>query len=230
MQYIARLFQGTLSIIDLPPRKEFEAQLAALHGASLSLHAAQRRRERVGSPGERTIPSPARPGDASPIKYCLYIIKENRTYDQVLGDLPQGNGDPKLCLFPERVTPNLHRLAREFVLLDNFYVDAEVSADGHEWSMAAYATDFVEKMWPLDYGHNSSKKFPYPSEGVFPIASPAGGYLWDRARRGGGELSQLRRVRRVRRLNQCPWHARACRPCAATLTSGIAAGIWATRT
>ena len=135
---------------------------------------------------------PRAPGQPSPIKYCIYIIKENRTYDQVLGDLPQGNGDPTLCLFPERVTPNLHRLAREFVLLDNFYVDAEVSADGHEWSMAAYSTDFVEKMWPLDYGHNGSKKFPYPPEGSSPIASPAGGYLWDRAREAGSELSQLR--------------------------------------
>jgi hypothetical protein len=71
------------------------------------------------------------------------------------------------------------------VLLDNFYVDAEVSADGHEWSMGAYATDFVEKMWPMDYGHNRSKKFPYPAEGYFPIATPAGGYLWDRAKEAG---------------------------------------------
>ena len=139
----------------------------------------------VSAPPATDNPIPRSPGEASPIKYCLYIIKENRTYDQVLGDLPQGNGDPKLCLFPERVTPNLHQLAREFVLLDNFYADAEVSADGHEWSMAAYATDFVEKMWPLNYGHNHSKKFPYPAEGYFPIASPAGGYLWDRAREAG---------------------------------------------
>jgi hypothetical protein len=80
------------------------------------------------------------------------------------------------------VTPNFHHLAREFVLLDNFYVDGEVSADGHEWTMGAYATDFVEKMWPMNYGHNKSGKFPYPSEGTFNIASPAGGYLWDRAR------------------------------------------------
>src|SRR5260370_11263420 len=79
----------------------------------------------------------------------------------------------------------MHQLARDFVLLDNFYVEGEVSADGHEWSMAAYATDFVEKMWPLDYGHNKSGKFPYPSEGVFAVAAPAGGYLWDRASQAG---------------------------------------------
>jgi YVTN family beta-propeller protein len=184
VQYIAGLLQGTLSIIDLPPRKQFETQLArftaqAYRCTPLNADAS------VAAPRTADNPIPRKPGEASPIKYCLYIIKENRTYDQVLGDLPQGNGDPKLCLFPEPVTPNLHRLACEFVLLDNFYVDAEVSADGHEWSMAAYATDFVEKMWPLNYGHNGSKKFPYPSEGVFPIASPAGGYLWNRARQAG---------------------------------------------
>jgi DNA-binding beta-propeller fold protein YncE len=183
-QYIGGLFQGTLSIIDLPPRKQFESQLAA-YTAQAYRCTPLNSDASVSAPGSKDNPIPRQPGQASPIKYCLYIIKENRTYDQVLGDLPQGNGDPQLCLFPERVTPNLHRLAREFVLLDNFYVDAEVSADGHEWSMAAYATDFVEKMWPLDYGHNSSKKFPYPSEGVFPIAFPAGGYLWDRARQAG---------------------------------------------
>src|SRR5215831_1360556 len=86
-----------------------------------------------------------------PFKHVIYIIKENRTYDQVLGDMREGNGDANLCLFPEKVTPNHHKLARQFVLLDNFYVDGEVSADGHQWSMGAYATDFVEKVWPLTY-------------------------------------------------------------------------------
>ena len=130
-------------------------------------------------------PIPAKVGDSSPIKYVIYIIKENRTYDQIFGDIKQGNGDAKLCLFPERVTPNHHKLAREFVLLDNFYADAEVSASGHEWSMGAYCTDFVEKTWPLNYGHNRNGKFPYPAEGNFPIAAPSTGYLWDRARAAG---------------------------------------------
>jgi hypothetical protein len=139
----------------------------------------------VGAVPSSDNPIPLRPGDPSPIKYCLYIIKENRTYDQILGDMTEGNGDASLCLFPERVTPNIHKIAREFVLLDSFYVESEVSADGHEWSMAAYATDFVEKMWPLSYGHNGSGKIPYPSEGNFPAAYPASGYLWDRAREAG---------------------------------------------
>jgi hypothetical protein len=79
----------------------------------------------------------------------------------------------------------VHALAREFVTLDNTYCDAEVSASGHEWSMGAYATDFVEKTWHLSYGHGKGGKWPYPAEGGFPIATPAGGYLWDRAKQAG---------------------------------------------
>src|SRR5262249_51468708 len=121
------------------------------------------------------------------IQHVIYIIKENRTYDQVFGDIPEGNGDPSLCLFPEKVTPNHHKLARQFVLLDNFYVDGEVSADGHQWSMGAYATDWVEKVWPLTYRGSPLKKLNvYPSEGNFPTMEwPAGGYLWDRAAEAG---------------------------------------------
>ncbi|HTL56422.1 MAG TPA: alkaline phosphatase family protein [Candidatus Limnocylindrales bacterium] len=184
VQYIGSLFRGTLSLIDLPTRKTFEQQLTG-YTAQAYKCTPLRADASVAATASTENPIPTKPGGASPIKYCLYVIKENRTYDQVLGDMPEGNGDPKLCLFPERVTPNMHALAREFVLLDNFYVDGEVSADGHEWSMGAYATDFVEKTWPLDYGHNQSGKFPYPSEGNFPIAVPAGGYIWDRAREAG---------------------------------------------
>jgi YVTN family beta-propeller protein len=184
VEYIGRLFKGTLSIIDLPPGKELESQFAAWTPQAYRC-SPLRTDVAVTARSAADNPIPREPGDPSPIKYCIYIIKENRTYDQVFGDMPHGNGDAKLCLFPERVTPNLHRLVRQFVLLDNFYADAEVSADGHEWSMAAYATDFVEKMWPLNYGHNRSKKFPYPAEGYFAIASSAGGYLWDRAREAG---------------------------------------------
>jgi len=183
-QYIGSLLRGTLSIIDLPQRKLFEQQLAT-YTAQAYRCSPLRADNGVNGLHSAEGPIPLRVDEATPIRYCLYIIKENRTYDQVLGDMPQGNGDPQLCLFPERVTPNLHELARQFVLLDNFYVEGEVSADGHEWSMAAYATDFVEKVWPLSYGHNRSEKFPYPSEGNFPIATPAGGYLWDRALEAG---------------------------------------------
>ncbi len=100
----------------------------------------------------------------------------------MFGDLQGGNGDPNLCIFPEKITPNAHRLARQFVLLDNFYCDGEVSAEGHEWSMGAYCTDFVKKVWPLSYRGSPLKKMSiYPAEGNFDeIARPAGGYIWDR--------------------------------------------------
>ncbi len=184
IEYVGGLFKGTLSIIDLPSREKFEAQLAtwtaqAYHCSPLKPDASVVAAHPAGNP------IPQKPGDPSPIKYCIYIIKENRTYDQVLGDMKEGNGDAKLCLFPERVTPNLHRMARQFVLLDNFYADADVSAAGHEWSMGAYSSDFVEKMWRLNYGHNRTKKYPFPAEGYFTAAVPAGGYLWDRALEAG---------------------------------------------
>jgi DNA-binding beta-propeller fold protein YncE len=179
-EYIGGLFRGTLSIIDpITPEKmaAFSQQAYACSPLRKDLSAADQPTD--GNP------IPPRVGDPSPIKHCVYIIKENRTYDQVFGDMKEGNGDAYLCLFPERVTPNHHRLAREFVLLDNFYVDGEVSADGHQWSMGAYATDFVEKVWPLTY-RGSEKKISYPSEGNYDsIARPAGGYIWDRCAEAG---------------------------------------------
>jgi DNA-binding beta-propeller fold protein YncE len=184
VEYIASLFRGTLSVIELPSRKNFEQQLKEYTARAYDCTPLNATAQ-VTAPRPPDNPIPLAPGQPCPIKYVFYIIKENRTYDQVLGDMPNGNGDPKLCLFPERVTPNHHKLARDFVLLDNFYADAEVSAGGHEWSMGAYATDFVEKMWRLNYGHNRPKKYPYPAEGNFPIATPIGGYLWDRAKAAG---------------------------------------------
>jgi hypothetical protein len=89
---------------------------------------------RARAPGSGPSIVPREVGAGSPIKHVIYIIKENRTYDQVLGDLPQGNGDPRLCIFGRKVTPNQHKIAEEFVLLDNLYCDAEVSVDGHSWS------------------------------------------------------------------------------------------------
>jgi YVTN family beta-propeller protein len=178
-EYIADLFQGTLSFVDLPKGEAFDRRMAEWTARAYSC--VPDTETKVNAAALEVSPIPRKAGDATPIKYCVYIVKENRTYDQVLGDLGRGNGDPTLTLFGERVTPNHHALARQFVCLDNFYVESEVSADGHEWSMAAYATDFVEKHWPLSYGHNSQGKLPYPSEGtVDHAARPAGGYLWDR--------------------------------------------------
>jgi DNA-binding beta-propeller fold protein YncE len=174
-QYIARLLRGTLGIIELPDPDRMAKYSKDAYGCS-PLKADQG----VTARRPEDSPIPGKPEDKSPIKNVIYIIKENRTYDQVLGDVKEGNGDPALCLFPEKVSPNHHKLVREFVLLDNFYCDGEVSADGHEWSMGAYATDFVEKVWPLVYRPDPHKKIGYPSEGSYPIATPAGGYIWDR--------------------------------------------------
>ena len=181
-QYIGELLNGTLSVIPLPAPGKLEAQMKIWTAQAYSCVPGATA-EKNEKPAENPIPQ--RVGDQSPIKYVFYIIKENRTYDQVLGDLKPGNGDPSLAIFGESVTPNEHAIAREFVTLDNTYCDAEVSASGHEWSMGAYASDFVEKTWHLSYGHGKSGKWPYPAEGGFPIAIPAGGYLWDRAKQAG---------------------------------------------
>ncbi len=119
------------------------------------------------------------PGGTSPIKHVIYIVKENRTYDQVFGDLPAGNGDPSLTLFPKDNTPNLHALAEKFGIFDNFYADAEVSADGHNWINSANASDYNEKMWPQDYSPGAGRNRGYDFEGGSNINLSAGGYLWD---------------------------------------------------
>jgi len=135
--YVGNLLEGTLSFIDMPTAK------------TLALYSQQVHRN---SPGGRkklsSIKAPFLLGTRSPIKHIIYIVKGNRTYDQILGDVPEGNGDPTYCLFPEEVTPNHHALARQFVLFDNLYHDAEVSADGHHWTTSAYATDMSRRVGP----------------------------------------------------------------------------------
>lgn len=184
-EYIAGLMQGTVSLIPLPAKGEKFIEAMAKHTERAHKCTPKPTGPAITIKRDRQNPIPSRVGGSSPIQHVIYVIKENRTYDQMLGDMPEGNGDASLCIFPESITPNHHKLAREFVLLDNFYVDGEVSADGHEWTVGAYATDFVEKSWPLSYGHNGRGKFPYPSEGSFRIAQPASGYIWDRAREAG---------------------------------------------
>lgn len=176
-QYIAGLLKGTLSFVSWPSDRQLARYTAQVLANS------PLRPDLLPPVREDDNPIPAKLGDPSPIRYCVYIVKENRTYDQVLGDMPEGNGDPSLCLFGEQVTPNHHALAREFILFDNFYVESEVSADGHEWSMGAYATDFVEKTWPSLYGGHG--KHTYPGEGHHPMGRPEAGHLWDRAKEAG---------------------------------------------
>ena len=176
-EYIGGLFKGTLSIIPSPDPAQMVKWTKDAYAVSPLRADEQPNLQSLA----KDSAIPARVGDTSPIKHCFYIVKENRTYDQIFGDLKQGNGDPNLCIFPESVTPNHHALAKEFVLLDNFYVESEVSADGHEWSMAAYATDFVERLWPLNY-RGGKGKIGYPSEGSYEIAFPSSGYIWDKCK------------------------------------------------
>ena len=174
-EYIGGLMKGTLSIIDEPS----VTALALLSTAVYKNTPYTKQRENI-SKGEKGNPIPTKVGDKSPIKYVFYIVKENRTYDQVLGDVKAGNGDTSLVLFGEKITPNQHKLVNEFVLLDNFYVDGEVSADGHNWSLAAHANDYLEKTWPTNYGGRGGK---YDAEGNRAIASPDKGFIWDYCKR-----------------------------------------------
>jgi len=172
--YIGGLFKGTLSIINTPSNEELSKYSQLVYA-----NTPHKKQQETKAEGEAGNPIPMRVGDTSPIKYVFYIIKENRTYDQVLGDVSEGNGDTSLVLFGKKITPNEHAIVKDFVLLDNFYVNAEVSEDGHNWSMGAYATDFLEKSWPTFYGGRGGF---YDGEGTRPVANNKM-YIWDDCKR-----------------------------------------------
>jgi YVTN family beta-propeller protein len=184
-QYSGSMLEGSLSILATPDAAALQAMTKTVYSLTPFTSAT------ILAPASAPVasPIPRKVGDPSPIKHVFYIIRENRTYDQILGDLDRGNGDPNLCLFGEEVTPNAHAIAREFVVLDNFYVDAEVSFDGHAYSTAAYANDAVEKFWPTNYGGRGLR---YMSEGggkmrnaYGNLTAPLNGYIWDSAIRAG---------------------------------------------
>jgi YVTN family beta-propeller protein len=178
VQYIGGgLMMGTMSMIPVPSLKQL-----AVYSQAVIHNTPYHKNTELETSGQEGNPIPHRVGDPSPIRYVFYIIKENRTYDQVLGDMKEGNGDTSLVLFGEHITPNQHAIAREFVLLDNFYVDGEVSSDGHNWSMGAYATDFLEKNWPTSYGRRGGSEI---SSGYHPLGNSKSGYIWDQANRYG---------------------------------------------
>ena len=178
-QYSGAMLQGSLSVLRTPDQATLKAMTKVVYGLTPFTSAT------ILAPASAPVgsPIPRKVGDPSPIEHVFYIIRENRTYDQILGDLERGNGDPNLCLFGDDITPNAHAIAREFVVLDNFYVDAEVSYDGHAYSTGAYATDFVEKIWPTNYGGRGAR---YMSEGggkmrnaYGNVTAPMNGYIWD---------------------------------------------------
>src|SRR5256884_495550 len=167
--FIARLITGSVSIIPVPDSTTLARYTRQVYALSPYSNAALRR------------VSPSRLTAHPPIRHVVYIIRENRTYDQVFGDLRQGNGDPSLAIFNDSVTPNAHAIARRWVLFDNFYVDGEVSADGHEWTDRAFAGDYNEKTWPQNY----SKRRAWDLRNGEDLVNPRGAYLWDVARRQG---------------------------------------------
>jgi len=124
------------------------------------------------------VPVPARIGEPSVFKHVVYIIKENRTYDQVFGDVKAGEGDPSLCVFGKEITPNAHKIVNDFLLLDNYYASGKCSAEGHQWTDMAMVTDYIEKSvraWFRSYPHVQADALVY---------SPTG-FIWDNARRHG---------------------------------------------
>jgi YVTN family beta-propeller protein len=168
-EYIGLKLNGAISIVDVPNAKKLEQYTLQVR---------------------QNMPHPQQSFDKAyaakiqsevfpKIKHVLYIIRENRTYDQVLGDMKQGNGDPHLTFFGQQITPNAHALASQYVLFDNLYVNGEVSEDGHQWCNAAYATDYTERAWTNSY---SGRGEPNGDDRL--TASPAG-YLWDNAARHG---------------------------------------------
>jgi YVTN family beta-propeller protein len=204
VQYIAGLFRGTMQVIEVPGPEQ-----AGIFSQAVYDNTPYKAGKGKVADIDPANPIPVQAGDVSPIKYVFYVIKENRTYDQVLGDMPAGNGDMDLVLFGSEITPNQHALAEEFVLLDNFYVDSEVSADGHNWTVGAYATDYLEKTWPTSYG---SRGGTYAGEGNREIANNRDGFIWDFCKRYGvsfrtyGEFASGDRPNiPVLEGHLCPW-------------------------
>jgi YVTN family beta-propeller protein len=167
---------GSVSFIKVPDSENLrEYTIRAATTMRLPKITQSLRLERVN---ERIVPVPTRPGEKSVFKHVLYIIKENRTYDQVFGDLPQGKGDSSLTQFGRKVTPNHHALAENFVLLDNTYCNGVLSADGHQWANEGYVTDYLEKSFG---GFVRS----YPYEGDDALAYASSGFIWDKVLEAG---------------------------------------------
>ena len=169
-------YHGTLSLLKIPSRSELESftrrSLTNIRYPLLWQAAMPPR------PGQPTRPVPERVGEPSRFKHVVYIIKENRTYDQVFGDLPGGNGDPTLCVFGDRITPNQHKMVREFVLLDNTYCSGILSADGHQWADSGFTTEYVERSFA---GFPRSYVDGMGDDEVDALAYSAGGFIWDNA-------------------------------------------------
>lgn len=170
VKFNSHQYFGTLSLVPEPSARDLaQWTKVALHNLRYGLLAQAKLPPRAGQPAR---PVPERVGEPSVFKHVVYIIKENRTYDQVFGDIKEGNGDESLCVFGEKITPNQHKLVREFVLLDNTYCSGINSADGHQWTDSAIASDYLER---------SFAGFPrsYPYYGDDALAYSSAGFIWD---------------------------------------------------
>jgi len=171
--YIPTLLRGSIARLSIPSTLEKLPQLTQMVEGDNLLHA---------DPGTLTFA-----GGQNPIKHVIYVIKENRTFDQILGDLKVGDGDPSLTMYGADITPNEHKLALQFGVLDNFYDSGEVSGDGHLWSTAAITSDYNEKTWQIAYrGKERTYDFQgqvadeYPLEhNQADVDDPSTGFLWD---------------------------------------------------
>jgi YVTN family beta-propeller protein len=205
--YPPRIFEGSIAFIAKPDAK----QMAAYTG-QVRKNSPYHPEHFVKAPLAGSSAIPATVGGPCPIKYVLYIIKENRTYDQVLSDMtdargrPIGNGDTKLLMYGEKVTPNQHQIARDYVLFDNLYCNSEVSVDGHSWTDAAMATDFNQRSWILSYSKHG--RLPGNEE----MENPAGGYLWDLCKRHGLSFKNYGEgAQRVPSANRGRWKIKGSR-------------------
>lgn len=167
---------GTLSIIPLPDKNQLAHMTEVVRKNNSYVQKLITNDSKSGL--NKKVPVPQITGQSSVFKHVVYIIKENRTYDQVFGDLPQGNGDTNLVQFGREVTPNHHKLAEEYVLLDNFYCSGVLSADGHQWTDEAYVTDYLEKFF-------GSFTRSYPYDGDDALAYASSGFIWDNVLKHG---------------------------------------------
>ncbi|HBE39899.1 MAG TPA: hypothetical protein DDW27_01590 [Bacteroidales bacterium] len=167
---------GSVSIIKVPGKRELQKMTETVH--LNNSYAQMLKKLHPADKSKKRVPVPLLPDQTSFFKHVVYIIKENRTYDQVFGDMPQGDGDTSLVEFGRDVTPNHHLLAETFVLLDNFYCSGILSADGHQWTDEAYVTDYLEKSFG---GFTRS----YPYDGNDALAYASSGFIWDNVLRHG---------------------------------------------
>ena len=171
-QYIGMQLNGFLSFVDVPTDEQLVKYSQQVYANTPDII------QKSAQLMEKTA-VPTKVGEASPIKHILYIIKENRTYDQVFGDIAIGNGDANLTLFGRDVTPNHHALAEQFVLLDNLYCNGEVSVDGHQWCDAGIVTEFMQRAWVYSYSGKGSL-----NESAS-VSEPQSGYIWDACKKKG---------------------------------------------